>query len=59
MKVEISGTRDGVTWPPVGAEVTLPDAEAADMCAQGYAEPVAEAVKAEKRPAAKKSEKRG
>ncbi len=27
-------------YPPLGAEVDLPDAMAADLCAAGYAEPV-------------------
>lgn len=58
MKVSITGTRDGVDWPPAGGEVVLPDGEAAEMCAAGLAEPVAEPAKAEKRPAKKAAEKR-
>lgn len=50
MKTHISGTRNGVRWPEAGAEVTLPDNEAADLCAQGLAEPVRD-ESAEKRPA--------
>jgi len=42
LKVELSGTRDGVPWPPRGEAVDLPDAEAADLCAAGMADPVAE-----------------
>lgn len=28
MKVDMSGTRDGVPWPPRGTVIELPDAEA-------------------------------
>lgn len=42
MKVGLSGTRDGIEWPPRGSVIELPDAEAADYCAAGMAEPVAE-----------------
>ena len=31
MRAAISGTRDGTTWPPVGGEIDVPDAEAADL----------------------------
>ncbi len=55
---EISGTRDGVDWPPIGGEVDLPDEEGAELCAMGSAEPVAEKKTAEKRPAASKAETR-
>ncbi len=41
MKVDVSGTRDGHPWPPRGSVVELPDAEAADYCRNGMAEPVA------------------
>lgn len=41
MSVFISGTRDGEPWPEVGGVVDLPADEAADMIANGYAEPVA------------------
>lgn len=58
MKVQISGVRDGVRWPGVGAEVVVPDAEGAELCAQGYATPVAEPVKSEKRPVKRAAEKR-
>lgn len=52
MKVGITGTRDGVRWPAPGGEITVPDSEGADLCAQGLAEPVAEQPKPEKRAAA-------
>ena len=60
MKVQVSGSRDGVRWPEIGEELTVPDAEGADLCAQGYAEPVAAmpAQAAERRPTAKRAEKR-
>lgn len=33
----ISGTRNGVDWPPVGGSVDVPDAEAADLIRAGLA----------------------
>ncbi|HQV83798.1 MAG TPA: hypothetical protein PLX57_11895 [Ornithinibacter sp.] len=61
MKIQLTGTRNGVRWPAPGGEVTLPDNEGADLCAAGLAEPVAEqsqpetatAPRAEKRAARK------
>lgn len=47
MKIELSGARDGVKWPGIGSEVDLPDDEAAQMCANGYAAPVAERAEPE------------
>lgn len=38
----MSGTRDGVDWPPRGSTFELPDDEAAQLCSNGMAEPVAE-----------------
>jgi len=40
MKVEVSGTRNGKPWPRRGEVVDLPDAEGADLCAAGLADPV-------------------
>jgi hypothetical protein len=40
MKLQISGNRDGVVWPPAGEVKELPDHEAARLCASGLAEPV-------------------
>ena len=57
LKVTITGLRNGVPWPPVGETVEVPDNEGADLCAADLAEPVVE-DKAEKRPAAKRAEKR-
>lgn len=57
MKVSITGTRcDGGRWPQAGEELVVSDVEGADLCAQGYAVPVAEPakVKAEKRTTKKK-----
>lgn len=69
MKVNMSGSRDGVDWPARGETVDLPDAEAAHMVASGLAEPVDDqpaeetatapateekAVLARRKPAAKK-----
>lgn len=56
MKFRIEGTRNGVRWPDAGGVVDLPDGEAADLCSQGFAEPVVE-VKPE-RATAKKAETR-
>ena len=60
LKTEITGLRNGVPWPAVGETMELPDNEAAEMCAAGHGEPVAEKAqdKAEKRPAAKRGETR-
>ena len=40
LKVNISGTRDGVEWPAVGGAIDLPDDEAAQMVAAGLASAV-------------------
>lgn len=42
MKGDVSGSRNGVPWPPRGGTVDLPDDEAADLCRIGLAEPVSE-----------------
>lgn len=42
MKGDITGTRNGEPWPPVGGEIDLPDEEAANLCAAGMAVPVKE-----------------
>lgn len=42
MSLQLTGTRDGVRWPPPGGEVDLPSVEAAKLCAAGYAEPMAD-----------------
>jgi hypothetical protein len=44
MKVDMSGTRDGVPWPPRGTPIDLPEAEAlqylnADMAVPAGEEP--------------------
>lgn len=31
MTAAISGTRNGTAWPPIGGEIDVPDAEAADL----------------------------
>jgi len=48
MRVQISGTRDGVAWPAPGEVVDLSDAEAAKLCGNGSASPVAEKEKVDK-----------
>lgn len=48
MKIQITGTRNGLRWPAVGGVVDLPDGEASDLVAQGFAEKV-------EAPAAKKA----
>lgn len=44
MKVRLtgsmSGTRDGVDWPPRGSTIDLPDDEAIALCQNGMAVPV-------------------
>lgn len=40
MKVEVSGTRDGQPWPKRGEVLELPDADGAQLCAGGLAEPL-------------------
>ena len=40
MKVAVSGTRNGVPWPPRGAVLDVDDNEGAQLCAGGLAEPV-------------------
>ncbi len=48
MKVQISGTRDGVDWPAPGEVVEVSDVEGAKLCGNGSASPVAERDKTEK-----------
>ncbi len=52
MIAALSGLRDGVAWPAPGGEIVVPDAEGAELCANGYAEPIAQAARVETRPAA-------
>jgi hypothetical protein len=42
MKVGMSGTLDGVPWPPQGGVADVPDVVGAKFCAAGLAEPVAD-----------------
>ncbi len=42
MKVDISGTRGGVDWPPRGSILEVGDAEGRDLIHAGMADPVAE-----------------
>jgi len=49
MKYQVSGTRDGVDWPPIGDELDVPDLEGAELCASGIAEAVASRQKPETR----------
>lgn len=52
MLVTISGSRhDAPRWPRAGEEFDVPDWEGSELCAQGYAQPVAvtDSDKAEKR----------
>lgn len=59
MTISLAGTLDGRRYPPQGAEFEVPDVVGVKLCEKGYAEPIAEQPKAEKRPAAKKPERRG
>jgi hypothetical protein len=40
LKSDVSGSRDGVPWPPRGSVVDLPEEEAVPMCQNGMAVPV-------------------
>jgi hypothetical protein len=40
MKTDVSGSRDGQPWPKRGETMEVSDAEGADLCASGMAEPV-------------------
>jgi|GEM_PF-2447663 len=44
MKVDVSGTRDGVDWPARGEIADLPAHEAADLIRAGLAEPASGAA---------------
>lgn len=62
MVVKISGTRDGADWPAPGESITVPDAEGAELCANGLAvpvksSPVVETADAPKTPARKRPAK--
>jgi hypothetical protein len=48
MKVGMSGTLNGVPWPPQGGVADVPDVVGAKLCASGLADPVAEEKKVEK-----------
>lgn len=50
MKINITGSRDGVPWPPPGGVLEVPDHEGDELVAQGYAE-VADGPDAEAAPA--------
>lgn len=58
IKVQPSGLLNGREWPEAGSEIDVPDVVGADLCSSGAAEPVAEKKAAEKRPTAKRAEKR-
>lgn len=58
MRVQVSGMRNGAEWPPSGSVVELPDAEAAQYCAAGMAEPVTTFAAAETATIAEDAEKR-
>ena len=47
MRARISGTRNGVDWPPVGGVVDLPESEASALIALGAAVEVATAPEPE------------
>lgn len=57
MKTRIAGSRNSVRWPQAGETKELPEGEALDLISAGLAEPVMS--EPEKRPAARKPEKRG
>lgn len=51
MTAHVSGLRNGSLWPTRGDELVVDDAEGAELCSAGLAEPVAVAHKPETRPA--------
>jgi len=57
MKLQIVGSRDGVSYPAAGETMDLPDNEAAKLCAAGLAEPIKD-DKTEKAVPAKRAETR-
>jgi hypothetical protein len=46
MKTHITGYRNDAEWPPVGGEIDLPDLEAGDLEAAGYAQIIGQATPA-------------
>ena len=54
---QVSGTRNGVDWPPKGAEWELPDAEADDYEAAGFVKILPEQEGRPKTPASYAPEK--
>lgn len=44
MRKHIGGFRNGLEWPPAGGVIDLPDHEAGDLIANGYAEPASPVV---------------
>lgn len=54
MNIHITGSRNGLRWPPAGGEVELPVGEANDLIAQGFAE-VVETKKAASKPEPEKA----
>lgn len=43
MKIQIQGARNGEVWPPPGGTIDVPDHEAADLIAAGYAKEATDA----------------
>lgn len=58
MTAALSGLRDGAPWPARGEEIVVPDAEGAELCANGMAEPIAAPEKRETAVAPAAPEKR-
>ena len=58
MRVNISGTRNGIEWPPMGETVELPDAEAVDLLNARMAEPVPVEIEVATMPTAPKKQAR-
>ena len=55
MKQQITGTRNAERWPAPGDTIVVGDDEGAELCAQGYAEPVAEKPQPDKRATSRKT----
>ena len=58
MRVNISGTRNGIEWPPMGETVELPDAEAVDLLNARTAKPVPVEIEVATMPTAPKRQTR-
>lgn len=59
MRVSVSGTRQGVDWPPAGSVIEVGDEEGMSLCAGGLADPVHDKDTGVEKAVAPKAEERG